>query len=778
MFSEKFICATDKICDYDNFVNAPLFRKTFFLEKLPDNVNFTICGLGLYELFINGKKITKGALAPYINNPDDILYYDSYDISSYLNKGENLIGIMLGNGFFNCFGGERWNLNECKCKGPLRVAFVLELSDGENKEIIEADTSVKVCDSPILLDDLRIGTFYDANLEQDGWNNIGFDDSNWKNAEFTDCPKGEKRITLAEPVKFYKELKPISIKYLDDFCYVCEAQAKYEKPILRTRVKDTYVYDFGENNSGVCKLKIKGEKGQKVILRFGEDMFDGKFSLRSTLNMGDYTDKDLDFPQMDIYILKGEGEEKFIPPFTYHGFRYVLVEGITEKQATNELLSYMVMSSSMEQRGFFECSDERINKLFDMTLRADRSNIVYIPTDCPHREKNGWTADIALSSEHMLINYNLENSFAEWLRSVVKAQRESGELPGIIPTAGWGFDWGNGPLWDSVCVYLPYYCYKYSGKTHIISENIDMIFKYLCYIDSKRDQRGLIEIGLEDWSQPNFESKETLAPILFTDSAMVYDLAKKAAFLAEVIGETELAKKAETLADSMRAAIRKHLIDFSDMTAMGNCQTSQSFAIAIGLFEENEIQKAVEKLVEFVHNKNDHLFCGVLGARFIFRILADYGYADLAYKMLTAEGYPSYMQWVKAGDTALREAFAREGYGDRFQRDSKNHHFWGDISAFFVMYLAGLKINPHNRDICEVEVSPSFIKELDFARAFYNTKWGKIETSWKRIEEKIELDVIKPEEVYGKIILPKGFAFENGENTGELKSGKYIICAI
>lgn len=775
MFSKRFICASDSFCDYDKYVSAPLFRKSIIIDKIPQAANFTICGLGFYELYINGFKITKGALAPYINNPDDILYYDFYDLLPHLREGENIIGVMLGNGFFNPFGGTLWDFDKAPWRGPLRLAFSLEMENDGDRVIVEADESVKVSDSAVVFDELRIGAFYDARLEQNGWNKIGFDDSGWKNARIISAPKGEPRICLAEPVKIYKELKPVSIKYLDDFCFCCEAAAKYEEPIEYTRVKNTYVYDFGENNSGICKLKIKGKAGQQVILRFGEDMVDGKFSLRSTINMYDYENFYFDYPQIDKYILKGGGIEEYIPSFTYHGFRYVLVEGITQEQATEELLTYLVMSSDMKNRADFSCSDEQINKLYEMSCRADRANFLYIPTDCPHREKNGWTADISLSAEHMLLNMKTEKSMQEWLRNVAKAQRQSGELPGIIPTAGWGFEWGNGPIWDSVCVYLPYYCYKYSGDIEVVSENIDMIFKYLRYISTKRDDRGLIEIGLEDWAQPNYIAEDTLAPVLFTDSAMVFDMAQKAAFLAEIYGDGQLSAEALKFASEMKLAIREHLIDFSSMTAMGNCQTSQSIAIKFGIFEAEEIPCAVDRLIHIIHKSDDRLLCGVLGARFIFHILARYGHIDLAMKMITSPEYPSYMQWVNNGCTALCEAFVPEGKGDKNFRDSKNHHFWGDISSFFIQDIVGIKPNPNCRDIKEFEISPNFAACLENAEAEYLSECGKISVAWEKIGNDVKLTVEAPEEVKGNFVLPEGYAFEGDILDYEIKSGNFTI---
>lgn len=773
MFSDKFICRNNDVCDFDNHVPAPLFRKVFSFESMPEKAELTICGLGFYELFVNGNRITKGALAPYINNPDDILYYDVYDIKKYLAEGENVIGIMLGNGFFNPFGGYIWDFDKAPWRGGLRVAFSLETEINGETSVFEADETVKTSPSPIWLDDLRIGAFYDARKEQKGWSESGFDDSDWENAIFTNAPLGEKRLCKAEPVVVYKELTPLSITHFDELYYNTYAQITYEDPVESSFVKNVYMYDFGENNAGVCELKISGEKGQCVTLYFGEELIEGKFSVRSTLCMHSGREMHLEYPQMDKYILKGEGEEKYTPPFTYHGFRYVLVEGITEEQAKKDLLTYKVMSSNMEKRADFSCSNEIINKLYEMTLRSDRANILYVPTDCPHREKNGWTADISLSSEHILMNMKAENTFSEWMRNVCKAQRESGELPGIIPTAGWGFEWGNGPAWDSVCVYMPFYTYKYTGNTEIIKESLKTISKYIDYISGKRNEKGLVEIGLEDWAQPlgNNIADKTLAPLIFTDSAMILDIASKTVFLAEVTNDTALGEKAAILAKEMRKAIRENLIDFDTFTAFGNCQTSQAIAIEFGIFEDHELKKAFQKLLEIIKRDNNRILCGVLGARFIFHILSREGYGDLAFDMITASEYPSYANWVENGYTALAETFLAKGQISRAGQSSQNHHFWGDIASFFIREFAGLKVNPNNKDLSEFEISPNFTQRLDNARCEYNSICGKLALSWERKENGIALNTEIPKGIKGKIKLPIEYSFLNGESITDIKEG-------
>lgn len=771
-FPKQFIKATNAVCDYDSHVPAPLFRKVFQITKPATNAELIICGLGFYELYVNGHHVTKGALAPYISNPDDILYYDWYEITEYLRLGENVIGVILGNGFMNPFGGRIWSFEEAAWRGPLRMALELQwCEDGEN-HMLQSDETFRVSSSPITFDELRIGTFYDANLEKKGWNCSGYDDSAWENASLVDAPLGEPRLCTVEPVTVYREIRPVKISYYDDFCFCCKENISYTDPIEQTRVKNTYLYDFGENNAGVCRLKIKGKKGQTVKLRFGDLLVDGYFTVSDTIFIRSTATYYFDYPQMDVYTLKGDGEETFVPPFIYHGFRYVLVEGITEEQATEDLLTYLVMSSAVNERCEFSCSDETLNQLFAMTKRSDRSNLMYIPTDCPHREKNGWTADAALSAEHMLLMMTAENSFREWLVGIRKAQRTDGALPGIIPTAGWGFDWGNGPGWDCVCVYLPYFCYQYTGDKNILRENAEMIFRYLQYASGKRDARGLVEFGLGDWLQPAHSEEEPDCPLCVSDSMMLLDISVKAMKLFEIVENNSYEAFASSLATELRSAIRKHLINFDTMVVYGNCQTAQCLALAFHVFESDEENAALKQLLRLIHEANDHMACGVLGGRHIFRVLLEFGEVDLAYKMIVGPGFPSYGEWILDGATTLRESFRRPDE----KKDSGNHHFWGDIAAVFIQYFVGLKVNPYLTDTNEFEISPVFPETLDYAKAIYTIKDGEqLSVFWQRVDEKIKLVLQVPKCMHGQLKVPSGWCLEEEKTAGTITDTVYVF---
>ncbi len=776
----KFIAAGRDFNTYEKHIPAPLMRKSFFLNKKPEAADILVSGLGFYRLFVNGKEITKGYLAPYISNSDDLVYFDKYEIADLLGEGENVIAAILGNGMQNCPGGAVWDFQLAKFRSAPKLALRFK----SDEVSFDTDESWKCAESPIFFDDLRSGCFYDANKEIEGWNEPGFDDFDWKNAVFAEIPRGEFRLCEAEPIRVQREIKPVEIR---------ENTLKFYKSGFDKRTSDLegapvffgldyptfegdtegWLYDFGVNTAGVYRLKIKGKKGQRVIIQAIEYLNED-----GTAYCGNFgTFYPTGYAQRDVYILKGEGEEEFIPSFTYKGCRYYHISGIEAEQATPELITYLEMNSDFEDRGGFECSDQMMNTLQEMCMRSAKSNFYYFPNDCPHREKNGWTGDAAYSAEYMLMNFAAEKSFEEWMRSICKAVNKDGALPGVVPTAGWGYHWGNGPAWDRIIVYLPYYTYLYRNDKKIIEESAHAIMRYLDYLTKKKNENGLYEFGLGDWCPPCRGGDHYLAPLELTDSVMVMSICEKAEYLFKEIGLELQASFAKGIYDSTRKALREQYIDYSTMTAIGNCQTAQAMCIFYDVFEQSEKAEAFKRLLEFIEEKGGHWDTGYLGNRVIFHVLAEFGEAELALNMITRPDYPSYAYPVlKFGATSLWEHYHYH------EQSSLNHHFFGDISSFFIKRVAGLQINPLRRNAAEFWIKPGFINKLSFAKAHYDTPFGTVETKWQREGEKIVLSLTAPENSTGKIILPKGYELESEERhidglriVNQAKTGTYII---
>ena len=696
ILSDKFICAGERYASFRRKVYAPWFKKEIKLNSNIAKAEITVCGLGFYELYFDGKRITKSYLAPYITNSDDVVFYDNYDITDLISEEHCEFTFLLGNGMQNAFGGFIWDFHKAAFRSAPKLAFAIELeyADGTT-QIIEADETVLTRPSKIVRDDLRLGEIYDAT----------FDEGEWKPVLKTASPKGEKKLSEIKPIVIRDRVSPVKI----------------------WKEKNAYIYDFGINTAGVCQLKINGRHKQKIKLTFGELIRDGKFFWHNTSFKGSHRK----YVQRDVYICK-EGENIYTPTFTYHGFRYVKVEGIRKDQATEELLTYLVMNTELGNKGEFICDDEKINTLHRMTLNSTLSNFHHFPTDCPQREKNGWTADAALSMPHTLLYFDPTANYKQWLTTICKAQNTQGALPGIVPTGGWGFEWGNGPAWDSVLTELPWQVWQKRNDITAFEQCKDNIIKYLKYLETRMDENGLLAIGLNDWLAPH---RPTKAPLILTDSIEAYDISNKASQMFEAINDKVNADYCRNFADTIRSNIRKHLFDADNYSFAGDCQTSQSMGIYYGIINPDEKEKAFSALMSYVRETDYHIDTGVLGARVVFHVLAENGEIDTVIRMLENPTSPSYMQWIDMGETGLCESF-----NPKSDTDSHNHHFWGNISALFMEQICGIKVCAD-----KIKIEPFFPTNMNEAKASFESVFGKISASWKRENGKLVYNLSYPE---------------------------------
>ena len=763
--SRKFISATREMSTLETRVPAPYLRKTINVAADIAKAELSVCGLGFYRFWLNGKELTRGHLSPYISAADDVMDYDVYDLTDEIRSGENVLGFLLGNGMQNGFGGYVWDFEKASWRSAPKLAICLHLTmaDGTLTEI-EADETFVCAPSPTVSDELRLGEWYDARLEIPGWNLPGFDDSGWTPAIPAETPRGKSVICQAHPIVCTRELTPVDIRPDTLLTF-----AKNDRQVRG------YLYDFGENCAGVPTLRITGEPGQKIGMIFGEYVNDeGTFSVD---NLRFIRPEYLDMPlyiQENEYICKGGVEETWTPSFTYHGFRYALVWGITPEQATKDLMTYNVMNTQLDSKGGFSCSDEVLNKLQRMTEIATLANFYHFPTDCPHREKNGWTGDAVLSAEHTLLNYDAADNYYEWMRHIRASLEEEGNFPSIVPTAN---HWGNdvNPAWDEVLIHIPYMVYRFTGRKDLAEEALPEIWRYINQLIAVTDARGLMCVGLGDWCAPyGYRS-----PVQFTSSVVCMEMCKEAAFLFRLCGRNAQADFCQTMSDNFRTAIRNHLIDWSNYTVVGcntphtGSQTSQAMAIYYNVFTEEEKPAAFRVLLEKIKEENDHLDTGVLGARVIFFVLTQFGHSDLAHKIMVDPTYPSYGEWVARGETSLCEDFNRYD----MHISSLNHHFWGSISAWFIQCIAGIHFNPNADDIHRADITPHFITGLSQAQARYQAPDGEIQVSWTRFDEKtVELNVTIPEGVHSQLILEKDWADTKTRlNVIPAKSGTYQL---
>lgn len=704
-FPKYFICATEERNTYDNHIRAPYFRKNFTLDE-NKNAQLLICGLGFYRVFLNGREITKGQLAPYISNTDEAVYYDVYQVDGFVKKGENTLNVLLGNGLQNGIGGEIWGFDKASwCSAP-KLATAFSVGD---KLIFESDESFEWCASPITFDDLWSGEHYDARLGKD---------ENWQRAVLTEKPKGELRNSSAFSVQVKKQLFP--------------------KRIIP--YKNGYIYDFGLNAAGICRLKVNAKAGQKISLYHFEIFHNGEICTEN-ISFGKRTREN--YWQRDEYIAKN-GKNVYEPSFTYHGFRYVYVEGLTEKQATKSALTMLTMTASAKSTLQFSCSDKRLEKLISMVVNSNEANFLYYPTDCPHREKNGWTGDAMLSAEQMLLSADYGEYLQEWLFCMRKAQRENGDLPRIVPCSEWGFTSGDsGPAWDGALVELTYQLYRKHNDKKILQENLPAIKKYLSYLNTRRNEMGLLSFGLGDREETfTGESSAHKTPNEVTDTLTAIELCSKTESMANEVDDRETACFACDFKEKLTLAVKEHLTD-NQQRVIPFTQTGQCMLVLAQVFKGLEQERAFQNLVELL--KQDGVVkMGVLGYRKLFEVLAENGETELACRLLLTENYSGYYYYVKKGMTSMPESFLDYEKDSFVRKDGGkmlglNHHWYGHILASVIKYVVGLREIDGQKK--RIEIAPFFLKDIDNISIDLEYMGEKIKLSWKKQGGRYALNV-------------------------------------
>lgn len=733
-----YISATKEFNTVEKHINAPYIKKIFDCN-LGQNAEIEISAVGFYRLWLNGKEITKGFLAPYISNPDQVIYYDLYNVKELLKEKDNIIVILLGNGFGNELDNNLWEFEKAEFRAAPKVYLSLRV---DGKEVLTTDQSFMAIDSPITFDALRAGERYDARLEREDIHLPVYGDG-YKKVILADTPKGVYKLCGADPVTVQEKIKPINIVEsknggLYDFDYDI---TKPEIEIIET--EDGFIYDFGVIDVGLCKLNINAKAGQVIDMTFGEYCANGRIDIRNCgFNFSVKSYKG--YVQCAIYTCK-DGQQEYIPSFTYFGFRYCLIKGITKEQATKDLLTFYTIHSNVKKRAEFRCSDEVANKIQECAVRSGLGNLVYCITDCPTREKNGWTSEGHISSEFILYNNDCVNTLKEWYFNIQCAQRSDGAIPGIIPTAGWGFDWGAGPQWDAIIVELALYIYKFTDDNEFLKNCAGSIINYIHYIMTRVKENGLVEFGLPDWAVLGGlgDDKYPGNCVEISDTLKTIDnlnKAKKILNTVDIHCEDEFIDK--SISKLSKSFCDKYVDGYKITTGL---QTPQAFAIHLGLFGE-KTGRAIEYLVELIKGTNNHLNAGVMGYKYVLNILAENGYIDLAYKLITQKTWPSWGNLIEQGATTLWECFTEfvcteRGLEQKIDSNrlwSLNHSAFGGVSTWFYNYIAGIKV----KSAKVLEISPVFISGLESASASFENLGNTINVSWKKENEKYIVEII------------------------------------
>jgi alpha-L-rhamnosidase len=722
-----------------NSATAPLLRRAFTLGKRIKQARVYVCGLGYYELHINGTKIGDHCLDPAYTRYDKRDLYVTYDVTTAVQQGANAIGVVLGNGWHNVQTRAVWDFHKAPWRAAPKLYLQLrvEYADGYAETLV-TDKQWKASTGPIVFDSIYGGETYDARLEKPGWDTATFDDKAWPAAQEVEAPVGKLAAQMMPPIKTDQVIKPV---------WVTEP-----KP-------GVFVFDMGQNFAGYAELNVRGPAGTKVVMKYGERIHtNGMIDLAEIQQHVKRMDTNQQF-QTDTYILKGGGPETWHSRFVYHGFQYVEVTGFPGAPNLDNLRG-VFLHSAVPAVGEFECSNPLLNKIWRAGRWSYLSNLEGIPTDCPHREKNGWTGDAHLAAEQGLLNFAPAAVYTKWINDLADEQRPSGELPGIVPTSGWGYKWGNGPAWDSAFLLIPLYLYEYCGDTQVLRDHYPAMKRYVDYLTSKAKD-GIVDIGLNDWAP-----FKTTTPADITSTAYYYKDARIVALAAGLLdNEADALQYAELAAGIKQAFNLKFYHPDTGLYGNGS-QTSLSCALYQGLADPDVRPLVMSNLVANVEEHQGHIDTGILGAKYLLNALLENGRADVAYRIVTQTNLPSWGWWIGQGATTLWEEWNGSG--------SRNHIMFGDISAWFYKALAGINFDPAAPAFKHFTIQPNILGGLTSAKATYNSIRGTIVSDWKTDKVGLHLTVTIPANTTATVSIPVANPAKISEGNGPAATAEGI----
>ncbi len=719
---------------------APLLRRAFKVDGKLKQARAYICGLGYYELYLNGRKIGDHLLDPGYTRYDRRVLYVTYDVTDELKRGANAVGVILGNGWFNCHTKAVWNFHEAPWRAAPRalVQLRLDYTDGHSKTVV-SDESWKTATGPIVFDSIYGGETYDARLEKPGWATPAYDDSSWEPVKLVDAPAGRLVAQMMPSIKLDETLKPVKLTE--------------PKP-------GVFLFDIGQNLAGMAELTVSGPAGARVQMRYGERLFpDGTLDTRDIEQHVKKLGKEQQH-QTDTYILKGHGRETWHSRFTYHGFQYVEVTGFPGKPTLGSLRALFI-HSAVPKAGEFTCSNPLLNRIQRAAHWSFLSNLQGIPTDCPHREKNGWTGDAQLACEQAQFNFFPAPVHQKWLNDLGDEQKPTGVLPGIVPTSGWGYTWGNGPAWDSAFLLIPWYEYVYYGDLENFRRHYEGQKRYVDYLTS-RAQDGIVKIGLNDWAPWKTKTEAGI-----TDTAYYFVDTKIVAQAAKALGRMDDAQKYAELAEGIKAAFNKRFFHPETAEYDNGSQTALSCALYQGLVEPADRDRVLSNLVNAVEKANNHIDTGILGAKYLLNALLENGRADVAYRMVVQKDQPSWGWWLEQGATTLWEQWNGT--------ESRNHILFGDVSAWFYKALAGIQPDPESPGFKHFYVTPHVVGGLTSARGEYDSIRGRIISDWRVVNGRFELRLTVPANTTATVSLPiPANVLENGKPAERSAGVKFL----
>ena len=723
---------------------ASYFRNELTIDKKIENAQVYICGLGYYELFLNGEKVGDHVLDPAPSNYNKQAYYVNYDVTKQVQSGKNAFGIILGNGFYgqNISWKRDPESEKDMAYGPPTVKCLVKLkyADGSTKDFY-TDENWKEATGPIVFNNIYGGDTYDANFELGNWTSVDFDDTTWGN------PK------IASP-----KLKTISAQQMPAI--------KKLKELAPTRIfKGTdgeWIVDFGQNIAGWVKLNVKGKKGQLIdvitteaLLTNGKDIFKG--STGGGAN---------GMTQVYKYICKGEGVESWEPKFSYHGFRYAKIKGISRKPYA-DMIKAVLVATDIQETGSFSSSDALLNKMHSISKWTIVDNIHGIPEDCPHREKCGWLGDAHAFCEYALYNYDMYDFYKKYMEDIKTQMRptkghNNPELKFQVPTmiapgkrtsTYAKIDWGVATM------YLPWYNYKFYGDDEIVKDYYEPMKGLTDFYLNFKGENGIMQDGMGDWCPPLWDRRKNPSAMecdpIISANAYFYDVLGVMEKFAKMNNDATYEAKMKQEKEALLKAFNKEFLVAIPNTKHKwyQSQTATVQALQFGMVPESEIETVVNGLVHnIVEVKGGHHSTGIHGNRYIYTVLSKYGKADLAYQILTTPDFPSQTYVMNSGFTTWPE---RQFIWEELEgpSNSLNHPMHSGFAAYFYESLGGIQSSTEKAGFKQFIVNPEFPGQISSTQVSVPTPFGTIKNSWNSEDGFLTMNLEVPFNTQAKIIL-------------------------
>ncbi|MEI8115300.1 MAG: family 78 glycoside hydrolase catalytic domain, partial [Bacteroidia bacterium] len=679
----------------------PLLRKEIKLKKEIKSARLYIAGLGYSIASINGQRVCDHMLdMPWTQFGKQVMY-NTFDVTQLLRKGENAIGVMLGNGWYNPMPinmFQRWNLRDYLTVGKpcLKAQLRITFADGSTQTIV-TDESWKSGDGPVLKNSVYLGELYDARLEQKGWTEPGFDDNKWMNAKAITGPKGQLIAQYIPPVRATKILKPV----------------KMSEPN-----PGVFLFDFGQNFAGVPRLKVSGKAGTTVSMRGGEDVHaDGTLNyltvitaqLKAMWNLKGGPGCPEDPMMVNTYILKGEGDEVFTPEFTFSTFRYLEIIGFPGKPDLNSVEG-LRMNTDLQETGSFECSNPMFNRIQEMVKWTFLSNVFSVQSDCPAREKLGYGGDIVATAEAFSYNFDMSNFYRKVVQDFVNDARPNGEMTSIAPNMG--ISENDASLgWQLAFPFGMKVLYDYYGDLKTAEKNYETLKKQVEYTRSTNpDRMAKNEIGDHESIDPK--------PIALSATAFYYHHVIILAEFAELLNKKEDAETYQKLAAEIRNSFVTKFLKPGTGVFDSGTQAAQLIALYYNLVPENEKSAAIDHLLSEIYNHHQgHLSTGIFGTKFMFEVMRNENRNDVAYAIANQRTFPGWGNMLANGATTLYESWQ---YPDTVC--SQNHPMFGSISEWYYKSLLG--INAKAPGFTKIEIKPQPADDLSWAKGHYDAVVG------------------------------------------------------